>query len=116
MLQPRSSVGRLVTFARFLRQSSNELTTVRTAVSPGLGARRLLLRHSEEAKMPAPETSDPLWDMDEVSTYLKVPKRTLYRWRTHNYGPRGIRVGRHVRYRQSAVIEWVDRMERSDDE
>jgi excisionase family DNA binding protein len=116
MLQPRSSVGRLVTFARFLRQRPNELPTVRRAAARGLGVHRLLLCQSEEARMQAPETSDPLWDLDEVSAYLKVPKRTLYRWRTHNYGPRGIRVGRHVRYRQSAVIEWVGRMERSDDE
>ncbi|MEU4293206.1 helix-turn-helix domain-containing protein [Kribbella sp. NPDC026596] len=66
--------------------------------------------------MQAPETVDPLWDIDQVSEYLKVPKRTLYRWRTYNYGPRGIRVGRHVRYRRSAVIQWVDFMEHSDDE
>ncbi|MFI7067072.1 helix-turn-helix transcriptional regulator [Kribbella sp. NPDC050124] len=66
--------------------------------------------------MQTPETIDPLWDIDQVSAYLKVPKRTLYRWRTHNYGPRGIRVGRHVRYRRSVVIEWLDLMEEGDDD
>lgn len=66
--------------------------------------------------MQSPETIDPLWDIDQVSAYLKVPKRTLYRWRTNNYGPRGIRVGRHVRYRRSVVIEWVDFMEHTDGE
>ena len=60
-------------------------------------------------------TADPLWDMDQLSAYLKVPKRTLYRWRTQHYGPRGIRVGRHVRYAQSEVIDWVRQMEQADD-
>ncbi|GAA3129063.1 putative DNA-binding transcriptional regulator AlpA [Kribbella aluminosa] len=66
--------------------------------------------------MSAPEATDPLWDIEQVSAYLKVPKRTLYAWRTHRYGPKGIRVGRYVRYRRSVVIEWVDLMEHSDDE
>ncbi|GAB3930370.1 hypothetical protein GCM10029976_032050 [Kribbella albertanoniae] len=50
--------------------------------------------------------ADPLWDIDQVAAYLKVPKRTLYRWRTYGYGPPGRRVGRHVRYRASEVIAW----------
>ncbi|TDX04013.1 AlpA family transcriptional regulator [Kribbella sp. VKM Ac-2566] len=50
--------------------------------------------------------SDPLWDIDQVATYLNVPKRTLYRWRTLGYGPPGKRVGRHLRYRASDVIAW----------
>ncbi|MGW6278427.1 helix-turn-helix transcriptional regulator [Kribbella sp. NPDC055071] len=49
---------------------------------------------------------DPLWDIDQVAAYLRVPKRTLYRWRTHGYGPRGKRVGRHLRYRASDVVSW----------
>lgn len=66
--------------------------------------------------MSVPDATDPLWDIDQVSAYLKVPKRTLYAWRTHKYGPQGIRVGRYVRYRRSVVIEWVDLMEHIDDE
>jgi excisionase family DNA binding protein len=50
---------------------------------------------------------DPLWGADEVAAYLKVPKRTLYRWRTTGYGPPGKRVGRHLRYQASEVVEWV---------
>ena len=66
--------------------------------------------------MPTPETVDPLWDIDQVAAYLRVPKRTVYRWRTHNYGPRGIRVGKHVRYRRSVVIQWLEFMENADSE
>jgi excisionase family DNA binding protein len=50
--------------------------------------------------------SDPLWDIDQVAEYLNVPKRTLYRWRTLGYGPRGKRVGRHLRYRAADVVAW----------
>jgi excisionase family DNA binding protein len=56
--------------------------------------------------MTATLDSDPLWDIEQVATYLNVPKRTLYRWRTMGYGPPGRRVGRHIRYRASEVIEW----------
>lgn len=65
--------------------------------------------------MSAALDSDPLWDVDQLAAYLNVPKRTLYRWRTLGYGPHGIRVGRYVRYRRSAVLDWIDQMERSDD-
>lgn len=53
--------------------------------------------------------TDPLLTVDEVATYLGVPVGTLYRWRTHNGGPRGIRVGRYVRYRRADVDAWLDR-------
>jgi hypothetical protein len=55
--------------------------------------------------------SDPLWDVDQVATYLNVPKRTLYRWRTLGYGPPGKRVGRYLRYRASEVIGWFSTLE-----
>ncbi|MEV6413578.1 helix-turn-helix domain-containing protein [Kribbella sp. NPDC051718] len=41
---------------------------------------------------------EPLWDINQVSTYLKVPKATLYGWRGKKYGPPADRVGRHLRY------------------
>jgi hypothetical protein len=37
-----------------------------------------------------------------------VPPRTVYNWRTRGLGPRGIRVGRHVRYRLADVDAWLD--------
>ncbi|GAB3934093.1 hypothetical protein GCM10029976_042550 [Kribbella albertanoniae] len=60
-----------------------------------------------------PDT-DPLWDIDQVAEYLQVPKRTLYRWRTHGYGPPGRRVGRHIRYRAREVTEWYASLEYHD--
>ena len=61
--------------------------------------------------MPPGFDTDPLWDVDQVAAFLKVPKRTLYRWRTLGYGPRGRRVGRHIRYRASEVISWFEALD-----
>lgn len=48
-----------------------------------------------------------LWDIDDVSNYLGVPKQTIYGWRTTGYGPHGFRVGKHVRWRSATVIAWT---------
>jgi len=43
----------------------------------------------------------------EVADYLRVPLRTLYRWRYAGEGPPGYRVGRHLRFRWTDVEEWL---------
>jgi excisionase family DNA binding protein len=45
----------------------------------------------------------------EVADYLRVPLRTLYRWRYAGEGPPGYRVGRHLRFRWTDVEEWLGR-------
>lgn len=52
--------------------------------------------------------NERLWTVDDVSAYLGVPKQTLYQWRTRGYGPRGCRIGKHVRYNPDDVRSWVD--------
>jgi excisionase family DNA binding protein len=47
----------------------------------------------------------------ELAAYLNVPIKSVYRWRTTGDGPRGIRVGKHVRYRQTDVDAWLTRRE-----
>ena len=42
---------------------------------------------------------------EEVSEYLKVPVATLYARRYRKVGPPVLRVGRHLRYRESDVVE-----------
>ena len=56
-----------------------------------------------------PAELDRLLSIDEVSTYIDIPKNTLYRWRVDGKGPRGIRMGKHVRFRRSEVEAWLDR-------
>ena len=43
-----------------------------------------------------------------LASWLGVPLPTVYAWRTKSYGPRGFKVGRHVRYRATEVERWLD--------
>ena len=64
------------------------------------------------ACMSSPHTSlsglDPLLSIDELAEYLGVPIRTIYDWRQRGHGPRGIRIGRHLKYAVSDVTGWID--------
>lgn len=40
---------------------------------------------------------------------LGIPVASIYAWRSRGEGPRGFRVGKHVRYRQSDVDAWLER-------
>ncbi len=44
----------------------------------------------------------------QLADYLGVPLATIYRWRYEGTGPRGIKVGKHVRYRQRDVEAWLE--------
>lgn len=48
----------------------------------------------------------PLWTVDDVAMYLGIPVQTLYQWRRKNVGPRGRRVGKHLRYDPEDVQAW----------
>lgn len=49
-----------------------------------------------------------MWSVEDLSDFLQVPVKTLYQWRLRDYGPKGRRVGKYVRYKESDVVEWVD--------
>jgi excisionase family DNA binding protein len=49
-----------------------------------------------------------LLSIQELADYLDVPVETVRTWRANRTGPRGIRVGRHVRYRPSDVELWLN--------
>lgn len=55
------------------------------------------------------EQPDRLLTVEELAEYLGVPVATLYQWRYRREGPKGFRVGRHVRYRWSEIEAWVER-------
>lgn len=55
---------------------------------------------------------EDLWDVDRVAAYLGVPKQTLYAWRHSGKGPKGFRVGKHLRWRAQTVVEWTLELER----
>lgn len=47
---------------------------------------------------------------DETAGQLKIPKATLAFWRSQGKGPKFIKVGRHVRYTQEAVEEYLAKL------
>ncbi|MEQ4300554.1 helix-turn-helix domain-containing protein [Plantactinospora sp. B6F1] len=55
------------------------------------------------------QTIEPLWTVEDVSSFLGVPVSTLYQWRYRRTGPKASRVGRHLRYDPAAVRAWLDR-------
>lgn len=50
--------------------------------------------------------TEPLWGVDEVAAYLRIPVGTLYQWRRKSTGPPAGKCGRHLRYEPAAVREW----------
>jgi excisionase family DNA binding protein len=50
---------------------------------------------------------DRLWGVEEVSTYLGVPVKTLYQWKWRGEGPPVRKLGRHLRYDPAAVKHWA---------
>lgn len=49
---------------------------------------------------------DRTWTPDDVARFLGVPVRTVYQWRYLGTGPKGARVGKHVRYLPEDVLAW----------
>jgi excisionase family DNA binding protein len=54
---------------------------------------------------------DELLSVDDVAELLKVPVGTLRKWRTSGDGPPGFRVGKYLRYRLSAVEQFIEAQE-----
>jgi excisionase family DNA binding protein len=54
---------------------------------------------------------DDVVSVEEVARRLDVPKTTLYKWRYKGIGPRSHRVGRHLRYRWTDVLAWLDELD-----
>lgn len=52
-----------------------------------------------------------LLTIEDVATLLQVSRQTLFNWRVSGRGPVGLRIGRSLRYRRSAVLEWIDAQE-----
>ena len=52
----------------------------------------------------------PLWDINDLSAFLKVPVQTIRAWRKRGYGPRPLRggsVGNHLRWDPASVMSWL---------
>lgn len=50
--------------------------------------------------------SNNLMDIDELATYLKVKKQTIYNW-LHQRKISGIKMGHVWRFKKKAIDEWL---------
>ncbi|VXA93029.1 helix-turn-helix domain-containing protein [Citricoccus sp. K5] len=54
--------------------------------------------------------------LQDLAERFAIPEKTLYVWRTNGSGPKGFRVGKHVRYRIEDVEAWEqEQVEAGDD-
>jgi excisionase family DNA binding protein len=51
---------------------------------------------------------DEILTTDEVAALLKVPKQTIYRWNQFGIGPPHYRLGKHLRWKRSEVMAWME--------
>lgn len=52
--------------------------------------------------------ADPLLTEEQTAEFLNVSMRALQAWRTNRTGPAFVRLGRLVRYRMSALLEFLN--------
>lgn len=55
-------------------------------------------------------TDSPWLSTAALASELDVPESTVRAWRFNGTGPRGIRVGKGVRYARADVEAWLDRL------
>jgi excisionase family DNA binding protein len=70
------------------------------------GVERASVRHRAARRTVPVGGSNRLLSVEELAAYLGVPKKTVYGcWR--QWGLRGYRVGRYLRFRERHVEEWL---------
>ena len=55
-----------------------------------------------------PEGKDCLLTTEQLAEFLQIPLTSLYQWRHKGLGPKGIKVGKYIRYRRRDVDAWLD--------
>jgi len=55
-----------------------------------------------------PKTYSPILNPVEVAELLQVPVRTLEEWRHKKSGPPYRKIGRHIRYQRSKLMDWFE--------
>lgn len=59
---------------------------------------------------------DPLRTTDELAQQIRRPKQYIYDLNHRGVGPRRIRVGKHLLYRQSDIDAWLDSLAVDDEQ
>lgn len=71
------------------------------------------LQGTAPANLQRHPTGERLWTAADVAAYLGVPVKTVYAWRSRGRGPKGFRIGKHLRWRVATVFEWSLDQERN---
>jgi excisionase family DNA binding protein len=113
----RGELGALAQFATSTRSPADAAERPqRLGVLKGFDSHTTPLYTTHEGRLLKPRkeqvmnqvAEERLMTIADLSTMLGVPVDTLYGWRHRGEGPRGYRVGRHVRYRRSSVEAWLE--------
>lgn len=64
-----------------------------------------------KANTPAREALEPVLSLSELAARLRASVQTIYDLRSQGRGPRGLRGGRELRFRDSEVDSWLARLE-----
>lgn len=51
---------------------------------------------------------EKLLTINELAALLAIPRSTLYQWRYRGEGPPATKVGKHLRYSETAVSRWLE--------
>lgn len=54
------------------------------------------------------DNPEELLTLDELCKMLKLTKATVYQYRCAGTGPTGYRIGKHLRFKRSDVISWLE--------
>ena len=51
--------------------------------------------------------AEPLWTIEQLTSYLQISVKSVYIWRTKREGPMAVRVGCHLRWKRREVERWL---------
>jgi predicted DNA-binding transcriptional regulator AlpA len=67
---------------------------------------RYLPHNHEEDRVKKTHDLSPHFTPQDLADRLGIPLNTVYYWRNTGQGPKGFRVGKHVRWRLEEVEAW----------
>lgn len=60
-----------------------------------------------ESHRPLRNPGEEMLTLQEACRFLRVPEGTLRYWRHLGSGPRSFKIGRHVRYWRTDLLQWL---------
>lgn len=93
---------------RYIRYTVNNLCHVPSGAANARTTPEVPMAIDVDEQDSATEEGHDLLEPEEVSRILVIPLATLYQWKTRGVGPPVFKVGRHLRYRRSELVAWLE--------